>query len=155
MDNIGEIAYLIIVALIFLAQTLFGKKKKPSQKGGRERKSEPAKDPMEEIFGDFFGREEAEKPQPDYGERAEENEPFINEPYHEDGRVISTEREVANNPYQEYNQRKEKNKRSDKGLEFNSPHLQVEQLDDDEEGHAIDLREAVIHQIILERKFKI
>lgn len=153
MDNIGEIAYLIIVALIFVAQAIFGKKKKTGQKRPQQNPT-PTSDPFEEIFGDFFGREKKEDRTPDDREE-ESSESFIHETYHEAGNVVSTEQQIDTTPYGKYTQRNQLyERRTDSGLDFNSPALQVEHLDD-EQGVDIDLREAVIHQIILERKFKI
>lgn len=154
MDNIGEIAYLVIVALIFLAQTIFGKKKKNQQKGP-QRDTKPANDPFEEIFGDFFGEEKKkEESKPYYGEE-EQEEPFIHETVLENGNVVSTEQNIDTTPYSKYTQRNQLyERRTESGLDFNSPALQVEHLDEDN-GIDIDLREAVIHQIILERKFKV
>lgn len=149
MDNIGEIAYLIIVALIFVAQTIFGKKKKGPAKRPKPN-PRPAADPFEDIFGELFGQKEEVKPPV----TPPTNEPAT-QPVFESGRVVSTEANIDTTPFGRYTQRNQTySRKTESGLDFNSPALQVEHLDDENEGVDIDLREAIINQIILERKFK-
>lgn len=149
MDNIGEIAYLIIVALIFVAQNIFGKKKKGPTKGPKPN-PRPAADPFEDIFGELFGQKEETKAPV----TTPTNEP-ARQPVYESGRVVSTEDNIDTAPFGKYTQRNQTySRKTESGLDFNSPALQVEHLDDESEGANINLREAVIHQIILERKFK-
>lgn len=149
MDNVGEIAYLIIAVLVFLAQAIFGKKKKGTPPAQQKQPAPAPQENHEQQRYEEWWNEQEDKP------TAKEKTVIPDMPY-EGGNVVTTERPQSSFEQQREALRKSSRKKTAQldGLPFNDPKLQVEELEN-KDSSRFDLRQAIIHQVILERKFKV
>lgn len=142
MDNIGDYGYLIFLLIVFLLRTVFGKKK--SAPGGPK----PAGRSLEDILGDLFEDNKPEAPTPrpaPVPQRATPPPPAVSRP----ATVLNTEAEPVNE-YMRYLQEKDQKR----VIIRDSAPLEVVDLDDiSVEQYEFDLRQAIISQVVLERKY--
>lgn len=143
MDNIGEYGYLIFLLIVFLLRTVFGKKK--SAPGGPK----PAGRSLEDILGDLFEDNKPEAPQQRPAPAPQRTTPSpakVTRP----ATVINTEAEPVNE-YMRYMQEKDKKR----AIMRDSAPLEVVDLEEQAptEEQQFDLRQAIIGQVILERKY--
>ena len=149
MENIGDYAYIIFLLVVFLLQTVFGKKKKPA---GEPRKKQGKT--LEDILGELMGEEKKHEPQnspvPPVAQPVAPVKPKP-KPAPRPSMVINTEDQPVNE-YMAFMQRKKEGTQT--GTYSGKP-LEVVDLDDEPaaEKQHFNLRQAVISQVVLERKY--
>jgi hypothetical protein len=166
MDNIGDIVYFIFIILFFVLMPILRKRKKAQQKNQPSPTAPKPKKPsetLEDILGELF---EA-KPKPEQQKKTIQPEVVKEEPGHifdDDfeernetfGKKIKDHHEqpLIDNPYMEYlkSDRYTKEEKPTEAVLNEIDHYEIS-TDEDESIIDFDLRQAIIHKAILERKY--